>query len=120
MLPDPETFTLCEVVAGACLAVRRTTWEALEGMDESFFLYAEDTDFCKRAKDAGWLIGYAPEVHVPHAWGASRATAPAQSTAWHARSLAAYFHKHYPKRPLANRCLALLLHAHAGWRRLRS
>ena len=92
------------------------TWKALDGMDENFFLYAEDTDLCRRAKNAGWLVGYDPSVQVSHAWGASRAIESQRTAGWHAQSLAYYFRKHYPKRPVANALLSRLLYLNAAWR----
>jgi len=116
LLLEPATFTLCDVVAGACMAVRTETWRQLGGMDEGFFLYAEDTDFCRRAKDEGWLVGYDPSVVVAHAWGASRVTEARRVSAWHAESLAYYFRKHFPGRRWANSILAQALKLHAAWR----
>ena len=55
-------------MSGACLMVRRTAFEAVGGMDERFFMYWEDADFCFRLKRAGWLTFYNPIVarHAPH------------------------------------------------------
>ncbi len=116
LLPEPATFTMCDVVAGACLAIRNDTWKALDGMDENFFLYAEDTDICRRAKNAGWLVGYDPSVQISHAWGASRAAESQRTAGWHAQSLVYYFRKHYPKRYVANALLSRLLYLNAAWR----
>jgi hypothetical protein len=107
LLPEPPSFTLCDVVAGACFAVRRSVWDSLGGMDEHFFLYLEDTDLCRRAKVAGWLVGYEPAVHVAHTWGASTKQSDADSRHHHAQSLVRYFRKHHADRPIANTVLAL-------------
>lgn len=109
ILPEPQSFTLCDVVAGACFGVRRTVWEELKGMDEGFFLYLEDTDFCFRAKKAEWLVGYDPQVQVEHLWGASTSANPAASSKRHRESLLYYFRKHHPNRALANGLLTLAL-----------
>lgn len=109
ILPEPPSFTLCDVVAGACFVVRRSVWEELEGMDETFFLYAEDTDFCRRAKSAGYLIGYEPAVAATHVWGASTQQDRKRSARLHAQSLSYYLRKHFPNRPFANRLLDLAL-----------
>ena len=60
-----------EWVSGACVLVRRAAFEAIGGMDEGFFLYAEDTDLCKRLHDAGWDVRYEPEALCVHEGGAS-------------------------------------------------
>ncbi|MCX7854853.1 MAG: glycosyltransferase family 2 protein [Anaerolineae bacterium] len=53
-------------ISGAAFAVRRDVWEALGGMDESFFLYVEDTDLSWRAWLAGYRCRYVPEPVVYH------------------------------------------------------
>ena len=45
--------------------------DALGGWDESFFLYSEETDYCLRARDAGWLTRYVPEATATHIGGQS-------------------------------------------------
>lgn len=116
-VPEPSAFTLTDVVAGACLAVRRQVWQDLDGMDEGFFLYAEDTDLCLRAKQAGWLAGYDPAIVVQHEWGASTRQARRRSNHLHAQSLSRYFHKHYPQRPVSNALVSCVLRIHASVRR---
>ena len=52
---DPADATPVEVdwVSGACMCVRREAFDAIGGLDEGFFLYWEDADFCRRLKHAG-------------------------------------------------------------------
>jgi len=117
VLPEPSAFTLTDVVAGACMAIRREIWQELGGMDERFFLFAEDTDLCYRAKQAGWLVGYDPAARVDHVWGASTRQEPRRIRRLHAESLEWYFRKHYPGKRLTNLALATLLKAHTLWAR---
>jgi GT2 family glycosyltransferase len=63
--------TESEWLSGACLVVRREVWEQSGGFDESFFLYAEETDWQRRLRDAGWEIHFVPEAKVTHVGGAS-------------------------------------------------
>jgi GT2 family glycosyltransferase len=58
-------------VTGCALAVRSELFAALGGLDESFYIYAEDVDFCLRARAAGWHIAYEPAAEVRHAVSAS-------------------------------------------------
>ncbi len=53
-------------VTGCGMLVRRACWEELGGFDESFFLYYEDADFCRRAWDAGWSVWYEPGLRITH------------------------------------------------------
>jgi N-acetylglucosaminyl-diphospho-decaprenol L-rhamnosyltransferase len=59
-------------VSGACMLVRREALAEVGGLDESFFLYCEDTDLCARLRAADWDIRYEPDATVHHAGGASR------------------------------------------------
>jgi N-acetylglucosaminyl-diphospho-decaprenol L-rhamnosyltransferase len=55
-------------VIGAAMMIRRRAYEAVGGWDESFFLYMEDADFCRRCARAGWEIAYAPELALCHGY----------------------------------------------------
>lgn len=61
----------CDWVSGASLMVRRAVVERIGMMDEGFFLYFEEVDFCWRARRAGWQVWYVPESQVLHLEGAS-------------------------------------------------
>ncbi|MEO7005452.1 MAG: glycosyltransferase family 2 protein [Terrimesophilobacter sp.] len=56
---------------GAILLVDRRCFEALDGLDESYFLYSEETDFSLRARDAGWRTVYTPHAGGMHVGGGS-------------------------------------------------
>jgi N-acetylglucosaminyl-diphospho-decaprenol L-rhamnosyltransferase len=56
---------------GAILLVDRRCFDALEGLDESYFLYSEETDFSLRARDAGWATVYTPRAGAMHVGGGS-------------------------------------------------
>lgn len=60
-----------EWLSGACLMVRRAAWENVGGFDESFFLYAEETDMQQRLASKGWEIHWTPDLVVTHIGGSS-------------------------------------------------
>jgi GT2 family glycosyltransferase len=64
--PEPVDW-----VAGASLLVRRQIIDELGGMDEGYFLYYEETDFCRKAKQAGWSTWYVPASRIMHMAGQS-------------------------------------------------
>lgn len=75
--PVPETVVQADWVAGASLLVRREVLEAVGLMDEGYFLYYEETDFCLAARRAGWTCHYVPSSRVVHLRGrASGVTRP--------------------------------------------
>jgi N-acetylglucosaminyl-diphospho-decaprenol L-rhamnosyltransferase len=53
-------------VLGACMMVRREAYESLGGMDERFFLYLEDVDWCFRMQKHGWKVAYVPSSVMKH------------------------------------------------------
>lgn len=58
-------------VSGACMLIRRSLLEELDGFDDDFFLYSEDVDICRRARDAGAEIRFEPGANCIHSGGAS-------------------------------------------------
>ena len=56
-------------VAGASMIVRREVFESAGLMDEDYFMYYEEMDFCLQAKRAGWSCWYVPESHIVHLVG---------------------------------------------------
>lgn len=57
-------------VAGACFMTRRDLFDRLGGLDEAFFMYWEDADYCRRAAQAGYTCTFLPHVQVTHSGGA--------------------------------------------------
>jgi GT2 family glycosyltransferase len=53
-------------VTGCCLLVRRDCWRDVGGLDPAFFLYYEDVDLCRRARQAGWSVWYDPAAGLLH------------------------------------------------------
>ena len=83
-------------VSGACLLVRRTDAEAVGGLDERFFMYTEDVDFCAAIRARGRAILFAPGIQVVHLRGRSAASAPAATREHYRRSQVAFYEKHHP------------------------
>jgi hypothetical protein len=87
----------CEWVSGASLMLRRGVIEAIGLLDEGFFLYFEEVDYCLRARQAGWEVWYVPESRVVHFEGAStgiRTASRRRPSYWFA-SRRRFFAKHY-------------------------
>ena len=56
---------------GACMLVRTSTIAEVGGMDEDYFMYCEEIDWCRRIKQAGWAIWHVPAARVIHVGGAA-------------------------------------------------
>jgi GT2 family glycosyltransferase len=83
-------------VTGACLLVRRDAAEAAGLLDERYFMYLEDVDFCAALRARGGRIHFTPTVTVTHLRGRSREAAPAATTRAYRASQRAFYAKHHP------------------------
>ena len=83
-------------VSGACLLVRRRDAEAAGLLDERYFMYLEDVDFCAALRAPGRRILFTPAVTVTHLRGRSRAAAPAATSRHYRDSQRAFYAKHHP------------------------
>jgi GT2 family glycosyltransferase len=94
MLIAPEQFGdkyAYEVdwVQGSFLLIRAEEWRALGGLDESYFMYVEDVDLCKKAQDRGLKCVYLPRIRYIHLGGYSSARFSEQ-----VKSLGIYVKRH--------------------------
>jgi GT2 family glycosyltransferase len=94
---DDELFEV-EAVSGSCMLIRRAVVAQIGYLDEAYFAYQEDTDFCFRARAAGWKIYYVPHVSLVHfgGQGGSRVQPYQGILQWH-RSYFLYYRKHLAK-----------------------
>jgi N-acetylglucosaminyl-diphospho-decaprenol L-rhamnosyltransferase len=68
---DHDGVREAEFLMGACLLVRRAAVEQVGGLDEDFFLFSEETDWCYRFRAAGWKVLFYPGAEAVHVGGAS-------------------------------------------------
>jgi GT2 family glycosyltransferase len=100
---DPNESAEVDWVPGAFSIISRRALESAGYFDESFFLYYEEVDLCRRIKAAGYSIWYWPDVVVVHLGGESSKTvrhltmssAGSQLTLWRMRSALLYYRKHH-------------------------
>ena len=87
----------CDWVSGASMIIRRSVFENTGLMDERFFLYFEEVDFCWRAKKEGWKVCYVPQSRILHLEGAAtgiKTKAKRRAGYWY-ESRRRFFIKHY-------------------------
>jgi len=83
-------------VSGACLMVRRDDAVAAGLLDERYFLYAEDVDFCAALRARGRRVLFVPGAEIVHLRGRARGTIPIASEQAYRRAHLAFYAKHYP------------------------
>jgi N-acetylglucosaminyl-diphospho-decaprenol L-rhamnosyltransferase len=69
--PQPSVTHRCGWVSGACMMLRREVLEQVGLMDDGYFLYFEEVDYCRLTTMHGWEVWFTPEVRVVHLEGAS-------------------------------------------------
>jgi GT2 family glycosyltransferase len=85
-------------VMGAFMIIRREVLDKIGLLDENFWIWFEEVDFCKRAKSAGWKIFYTPEAKIIHHYGQSfKQTMGLKKQKNFNRSLSYYFRKNGTK-----------------------
>jgi GT2 family glycosyltransferase len=102
---DQETFV--DWVSGAALMTPKRIWDELGGFDESYFMYCEDVDYCRRVRDQGWKVAYHGSCMVTHYEGAGRAWIGCRALLNTSRSYFIYLTKHYGKLQGRITCLGL-------------
>ena len=83
-------------VTGCCLLVRRDCWRELGGLDPDFFLYYEDVDLCRRARQAGWSVWYDPAAGLLHHRPLHSRPVPPHLHLITRHALLTYARKHWP------------------------
>jgi GT2 family glycosyltransferase len=91
---EPDGTKAVDYVWGAFLLMRREALSEIGPLDELFFMYSEDEDWCYRARKAGWLIYYAPVTKAVHAKGQSSKLARERMRTEIFRSKYKFFLKH--------------------------
>ena len=95
-------------VSAACLLVRRADADAVGLLDERYFMYTEDVDFCAAIRARGRDVIFVPEADVAHLRGRSARSRPDATEAAYRRSQLAFYAKHHPRwLPLLRAYLAL-------------
>jgi hypothetical protein len=82
-------------VSGSCMLIRREVVDQIGYLDERYFAYQEDADYCFRARQAGWKVMYFPEAQIVHfgGQGGSRVQPYRSIVAWH-RSYWLYYRRY--------------------------
>ncbi len=120
--PMVDTAHEIDWLAGASMLIRRQVFESIGGFDDGYFLYFEELDFCRRAKNAGFRTWYVPQSRVVHLVGQSTgvtrrdgdAARPGRTPRYWWESRRRYYAKHHS---LAYRLIAsaVLLFGRTTW-----
>lgn len=83
-------------VNGACMMVRKEIIDEIGGLDERFFIYAEELDWCYRMKEKGWKVYFTPEATLIHLGGQAMNRAADKRIVLKYKGQYLFYKKHYP------------------------
>ena len=92
--PDDQEQVV-DWMIGACLCIRRSTWDQVGPLDEDLFMYSEELDWFRRLQAEGWRAVYLPSARVVHHEGQSSQQVIAERHIHFQSSKVHYFHKHH-------------------------
>jgi len=85
-----------DTLIGACMMVRRELIRQIGPLDEGYFLFLEETDWCLRAQRAGWKMVLVPQAKAVHILGLTRQLVRVRARVEYTRSLFRYFRRNLP------------------------
>ncbi len=92
-----ENFQLVDQVMGAAFLIRKELVDEIGGLDERYFVWFEEVDFCKTAKEHGWPTAYLPNVSITHVGGTAFAQiVSVRKQRFWSTSMTQYFQKWHP------------------------
>lgn len=92
--PDDEEQRV-DWVVGACLMLRAETIRQVGNLDEGFFMYSEELDYCYRLHEAGWEVAYLPSAEIVHHEGRSSEQVPTARQYHFDTSKVRFYRKHH-------------------------
>lgn len=105
-----DTICGAEVLNGCFWMVRQEALDQVGLLDENFFIYGEDNDWCKRFGDAGWKVVFFPGAEAIHYGGASSSNAPVRFYIEMHRANLQYYKKHHNRLSLIGFILITWVH----------
>ncbi len=94
---DPDKTSEVEAISGSFMFARKKTIDEIGHLDENFFMYGEDLDWCYRIQKAGWKIVYLPSTQIIHYKGRSTFEASFDQLNVFYRAMQLFVQKHFQK-----------------------
>ena len=92
---DIDEINECGDLSGCCMMIKKSLYDEIGGMDEQFFMYEEETDWCFRAIKTGKKIIYNPNAIVTHYQGVTTKKIKVRSIWIFTQSMMKFFKKHF-------------------------
>ncbi|MBN1996045.1 glycosyltransferase [candidate division KSB1 bacterium] len=92
---DPGQVAPVDAISGSFMFVRKSVIDSVGMLDESFFMYGEDLDWCFRIKQGGWNIYYVPDTQIIHFKGESSKKSPFEQRRLFYEAMRLFVKKHF-------------------------
>ncbi|NQV49428.1 MAG: glycosyltransferase [Candidatus Marinimicrobia bacterium] len=92
---DPDMAYEVEAISGSCMFIRRAALEQVGTLDETFFMYGEDLDWCYRFGKSNWKVYYTPETSIVHYKGESSKVAAWDTMTHFYKAMDIFARKHF-------------------------
>lgn len=93
---DHDVVREVDWVNGACMMVQKKIIREIGGLDEGFFIYAEELDWCYRMKEKGWKVYFTPKAEIIHLGGQAMNRAADKRIILKYKGQFRFYKKHYP------------------------
>lgn len=92
---DPDLSHEVDAISGSFMALRREVYEQVGGLDEEYFMYGEDLDWCWKVKHAGWKVWYVADTRIIHYKGESVRRSEIDEVRTFYQAMRVFVDKHY-------------------------
>ena len=100
-LNEDETYEV-DAISGSFMMLRREVYDEIGGLDESYFMYGEDLDWCYRTQQAGWKLYYVHSTKIVHYGGESTKRSSIDATAEFYKAMQVFARKNLGLSPLSS------------------
>ncbi|MFA6456702.1 MAG: glycosyltransferase [Bacteroidota bacterium] len=97
---DPDKTYEVDAVSGSFMMITREVYQKIDGLDEKFFMYGEDLDWCYRVQQAGWKVYYVPTTSIIHYKGESTKRSDIDELKVFYNAMRLFVRKHHAGSPL--------------------
>lgn len=94
---DPDQSYEVDAISGSFMVLRRAVYDQVGGLDEQFFMYGEDLDWCYRIKSSGWKISYVHTTRIIHYKGESARRSDIDEVKLFYRAMRIFVQKHFKR-----------------------
>lgn len=106
---DPDESYEVDAISGSFMMIRRAVYEQVGGLDETYFMYGEDLDWCYRIRKAGWKIRYVADTKIIHYKGESTRRSDIDEIRTFYKAMSVFVEKNISRSPIVKGLLNITI-----------